>query len=275
MTSSRDRLRRIGDETRQLVGRLLNGARLWPEQPDDLARAVAAGILATRVIGQLPAPESVAMRAQRAVEVVRADTFEAAARLRSERGCGRVCVLNMASERVPGGGFLSGASAQEESLCRRSSLYAAVRRCADDFPLEPHEAMYTRDVLVFRAPESDGCALLGQASFLVDVVSMAAPRVRDRGDWTATRAYENLWASKLQQLLAVVAAEGPDCDLLVLGAWGCGAFRNPPERVARFFRDALHGFRGRLPPLVVFAIHDVEGRRTGNLEAFREVFPAV
>lgn len=208
------------------------------------------------------------------VEIWQADTFEAAAAVLSPTT--RVCVLNMASDRRAGGGWLNGASAQEEALCRRSTLAFTLdpfgmrasgvpASAAIDvhYPLRPYEAVYSPDVLVFRAPDFSPLAL----SFKVDIVSMAAqrnPSVRN-GNYVDDR----IMRRKIDMLLRVPHACGFE-GTLILGAFGCGAFHNPPDRVAFFFKEAIDKYGGYYER-IIFAIYD-PGRTTGNYEAFSDVF---
>jgi uncharacterized protein (TIGR02452 family) len=54
--------------------------------------------------------------------------------------------------------------------------------------------------------------------------------------------------------------------VLVLGAWGCGVFKNDPEQIAELFRSALAGrFRGAFTH-VVFAVLDSSGETLGPFE---------
>ena len=175
----------------------------------------------------------------------------------------RVCVLNMASERVPGGGVKSGANAQEECLCRCSSLYASLTRDRRFYPLPDEGGLYSPDVCFFRA--ADHTVKAWDDCVFADVVSVAAIRrpelVKDGldvDDWALTD-------TKIRGLLRVCAQRG--AAILVLGALGCGAFKNPPHDIAALFRDTLldREFHGRFER-VVFAI--IDNDHTQNFKTF-------
>lgn len=200
------------------------------------------------------------------VEVWNLDTFDAAARLAPAKAC----VLNMASERTPGGGWLWGASAQEESLCRRSTL--ALTLAPDRFgapqlsvphsyPLDWTEAIYSPDVRVFR--DSD-LALL-PAPFTVDVISMPAQR---NPPLRAEESYINdsVMRRKIDMVLTVPYRRG-FTGPLVLGAFGCGCFKNPPIAVAKMFREALDRYGGFYSK-IVFAIIGPEENRNAFVNKF-------
>jgi uncharacterized protein (TIGR02452 family) len=155
------------------------------------------------------------------------------------------------SAKNPGGGFLTGARAQEESLARASGLYAMLlgdpmydhHRSLRD-PMYTTWVIYSPDVPVFRLDE--GPLLDGPyfCSFLTSpAVNVGALRHRDRrGDEIRRVMHE-----RVERVLGVAALHGH--EVLVLGAWGCGVFRNDPRQVAELFRDALAGrFRGALGP---------------------------
>ena len=200
------------------------------------------------------------------LEVVNATTLEVARRL-AEKGH-RVAALNFASAKNPGGGFLTGARAQEESLARASGLYAMLiddpmydhHRSRKD-PLYTSWVIYSPDVPVFRL---DGGQLLDDpyfCSFLTSpAVNVGALHHRDRRGDEIRGAMEE----RVERVLGVAALHGHEA--LVLGAWGCGVFRNDPAMIAELFQFALAGrFRGAFTH-VVFAVLDPSGDTIGSFE---------
>lgn len=189
--------------------------------------------------------------------VVNESTLEAARRLQAAGH--RVAALNFASAKNPGGGFLGGAQAQEESLARASGLYAclvnnemyAYHRSQGDC-LYSGYAIYSPDVPVFRDDEG---ALLEQpwpCSFVTcPAVNVGALRQKHqaRGD-----AVTDAMQERVGRVLTIAARHGHEA--IVLGAWGCGVFRNDAEEIAGLFRSALTlRFRGVFRELV-FAVLD-------------------
>jgi uncharacterized protein (TIGR02452 family) len=200
------------------------------------------------------------------VSVTNETTLGAARRL-AAKGL-RPLALNFANGVTPGGGFLNGARAQEEVLCRSSALYltlegdamyAAHRRRADRESSD--WAIVSPDVPVFRADDGTPVA----PPWLLSVVTCAAPHAPTVGQPRAG----DLLRQRIERVLAIAAGHG--FDTLVLGAWGCGVFANDPARTTRDFRAALEGdFAGRFRE-VVFAITDWSPERR-FLGPFREVF---
>jgi uncharacterized protein (TIGR02452 family) len=176
--------------------------------------------------------------------------------------------LNFANGTHPGGGFLRGARAQEEALCRSSALYQTL---VGDQMYEEHRkrprpdstdwAIYSPDVPVFRL--DDGIAL--EQPWLLSFITCAAPYAPAIGQPESG----DLLARRIQRVLAIAQAYG--YSALVLGAWGCGAFANDVQRTAVDFRDALENeFSGAFAD-IVFAITDWSSERR-FLGPFREVF---
>ena len=207
------------------------------------------------------------------IEVVNTSTLDAARGL-ADKGH-RVAALNFASAKNPGGGFLSGARAQEESLARASGLYAMLlgdpmydhHRSRKD-PMYTTWVIYCPDVPVFRLDEGQLLDEPYLCSFLTSpAVNVGALRHRDsRGD-----EIRRVMQERVERVLGVAALHRH--EVLVLGAWGCGVFKNDPEQIAELFRSALAGrFRGAFTH-VVFAVLDSSGE---TLSPFEQVFePAV
>jgi uncharacterized protein (TIGR02452 family) len=205
------------------------------------------------------------------IEVVNASTLEAARAL-ADKGH-RVAALNFASAKNPGGGWLTGARAQEESLARASGLYAMLlgdpmydhHRSRKD-PLYTTWVIYSPDVPVFRLDEGQLLDEPYLCSFLTSpAVNVGALRHRDRRDDEVRRVMQE----RIERVLGVAAVHGH--EVLVLGAWGCGVFQNDPEQIAELFKAALAGrFRGAFTH-VVFAVLDSSGKKP-CLGPFEQVF---
>lgn len=163
----------------------------------------------------------------------------------------KVCVLNFANSVIPGGGVKFGSSSQEECLCRCSSLYSNISRvdCVNKF-YAPHKAkgnvlanddiIYTPDVVVFR--RDDGKILLKQDWKMVDVITCAAPNL-GIPLFNIEMPKEELKSIHMQRgrrILEVAAAN--ECNTIILGAFGCGAFANSPEVVADAYKTILPEF---------------------------------
>jgi uncharacterized protein (TIGR02452 family) len=193
------------------------------------------------------------------IEVVNETTLSAGKRL-IDAGCSAV-VLNFASAKRPGGGFLSGARAQEEYLARSSCLYQCIRsnpmysfhRASYD-PLYSNYAIYSPGVPVIR---DDNGSLLEQPYTISMITSPAANANRVEPQRRA-EIVPAMWR-RILKVLSLGIEHGHDC--IVLGAWGCGAFGNDGREIARLFHKALsENFRGAYRR-VIFAIVDWSSER--------------
>ncbi len=230
-----------------------------------------------------PDSRSVPCTAEARVDVVNADCIDVTCDL-VRQGFNPV-MLNMASRRSPGGGVLNGARAQEETLFRRSNLCVSLYQFdgyhagllgiplrEGRYPMGYNDAgIYSGCVMFFRSGVSEDYALMDEP-FECAVVSAAAishPDLTRDGrlaDWAA-----KAMAEKIRNVLRIGLAHGHDA--IVLGAWGCGAFANPPDHVAELFSQVIaeSEFRQKYR-LIRFAIiedHNSSGR---NFTAFEKVF---
>lgn len=178
-----------------------------------------------------------------------------------------VAALNFASAKNPGGGFLTGARAQEESLCWSSALYQCLKDC-EMYPyhrarhdgLYSHWVIYSPKVPVFRNNDAlleEHCNISFISSPAVNAgVVLRNPHRRDE--------IKSAMRERIRRVLSVALIHGHDS--MVLGAWGCGVFRNDPSEIASLFHDALRGqFHGAFAK-VVFAILDSGQRQIGPFE---------
>jgi uncharacterized protein (TIGR02452 family) len=200
------------------------------------------------------------------VQVSNETTLQASQQL-VERGL-RPLALNFANGVHPGGGFLNGARAQEEVLCRSSALYWTLN---NDPMYDAHRqrprpdstawAIHSPDVPVFR--QDDGTVL--DKPWLLSFITCAAPYAPAIGQPEAG----DLLRQRIHRVLAIARAYG--YSELVLGAWGCGAFGNDPRQTGNDFRVALEGEFSQAFSEVVFAVTDWSPQRK-TLGPFRDVF---
>jgi uncharacterized protein (TIGR02452 family) len=210
--------------------------------------------------------EFVHARHPRLIVQVSNETTMGASRRLVERGL-RPLALNFANGVHPGGGFLNGARAQEETLCRSSALYSTLvgdRMYAEhrkrSRPDSTDWAIYSPDVPVFRT--DDGTEL--DEVWLLSFLTCAAPVASVIGQPEAG----DLLEKRIHRVLDIARSHA--YSAVVLGAWGCGAFGNDARRTAMDFRKALENeYRGSFSE-VVFAITDWSPERK-FLGPFRDV----
>lgn len=167
----------------------------------------------------------------------------------------KVAVLNFTNNHSVGGAPYS-AGAQEESLCRCSTLYPCLLALKHDF-YDKHarlfeaqkldfmgndDLIYTPDVVVFKTDEPAEIIhpkmMYQKDWYKVDVITSAAPQLDGRHPVPAY--YEARITSRIRKIVGVAAAQG--VEVLILGAWGCGAFNNPSDVVARVFHNVLQDY---------------------------------
>lgn len=206
-------------------------------------------------------------------------------------------VLNMASAYRPGGGVLNGARAQEECIFRRSNLFMSLYlfdRQMYDMVIEPNKddmydlnfiqqgypmdenfgGIYSADVTVFKDGEYKWLYDPYQTAF-ISVAAMNINRALRQGEQILVggRLSERAVAitkNKIRTIYRIGILHGHDS--LVLGAWGCGAFGNPPEQMAQLFVDVLNEdeFRGRYKD-IRFAIIEDHNSKGRNYQTFKNV----
>ncbi|MBQ1463727.1 MAG: TIGR02452 family protein [Ruminococcus sp.] len=202
------------------------------------------------------------------VSVTRETSFCAAARFEG------TLVMNFANAHVPGGGFLLGAAAQEEALCRCSTLYASITSDAakemyrfNNTHLSATESDYmllSQEVCVFRGDDLE----LLEKPFLTAVITAPAPNRRGAAAFIGSKGAQEVFRRRIRIILSIAAEYG--YKNLVLGAWGCGAFGNSPDMVAEVFREMIvdNGFADYFDN-ICFAVYGREDSK--NYKAFRNM----
>ena len=188
-------------------------------------------------------------------------------------------MLNFANAYSPGGGVANGVMAQEECLCRSSNLYQALTipyllknyykwNEKNTGSIGTDAVIYTPGVTVFKTDDPVPEDL--NTWFQVDVLTCAAPYIDpDKKKPVSEDKLRAVLSGRIRNILEVAAAQ--DADILVLGAFGCGVFHNPPALVAELFRDWLVGRGyGRYFERVLFAIPNRPGN--SNFEVFKNAF---
>ena len=203
-------------------------------------------------------------------------------------------VLNMASLYHPGGGVLTGSSAQEEELCRRSTLAISlyqfslpggrygdladmvrVKRRAEQYPMDnTYGGIYSPDITFFRATKDEGYALLDNP-FKAAVISVASLNYNPKhghntlDNGNIPEADKPILKEKIRTILRIGVLKGHDS--LVLGALGCGAFCTPPAQMARLFHEVMDEseFQDRFKK-IVFAI--IDSPSSNNFQPFKKEF---
>jgi len=204
------------------------------------------------------------------VEVVAQDMVEAALELLS--GPCYPCLLNMANATSPGGSVEHGVEAQEEDLCRRSNLLLSLQRLHDDglYPLPSGGAAYSPSVCFFRTSGAQGYAWIRpRAVGVVSAAAMILPKCKGAdAEICLPQGWEEYMSNAIFAILAT--AQLHHHDAIVLSAFGCGEFNNPPAKVARQFRRQLElpRFRNHFKQ-VRFSILDEHGQ---NYSAFAKEF---
>lgn len=263
----------------------------WYKENKRLAEAVNSAREATRVYGADDYPELPPVKDGTVTEVTitASRTFEAAMRLIKKNPGERVAVHNFASATNPGGGVTRGSRAQEECLCRCSTLYPVLNSkplwdSFYNFHRQRHDVRYTDTciyspgILIIKTDTDEPKRMPETQWQQVDVLTCAAPNMRENpnnamnpGRDVAARVSDKelleLHKSRARHMLTIAAANG--VDVLVLGAFGCGAFQNKPEIVARAYKEIIGEFQGRFAK-IEFAVY-CSPRDTMNYEVFKRV----
>lgn len=162
-----------------------------------------------------------------------------------------VCLLNFANGQTAGGGYKTGATAQEEDLCRQfptlySTLFNATKEGLYPFgpctcksasaPAKYSDVLYTSDLPLARGGMEDGYPLLSEAQQVtVSMVAAAAPNIRFASEISDPELIYNT----MQTVFKAPRLIQPEVNTLILGAWGCGAFGGDPKQIAELFVRAL------------------------------------
>ena len=208
------------------------------------------------------------------ISVVKRRSLDAAISMQRKYLELKIAVHNFASATNPGGGVKHGSRAQEESLCRCSTLYPVLnteenwkryytvnRELAD--PLYDDACIYTPEITICKSDIDRPSRLPRDKWDLVDVITIAAPNLR-KFEIIDDELFD-IQETRIRHMFTVVAHHG--AEIFVTGAFGCGAFQNNPEVVANVYKKVLPEFEGFFKE-IVFAIY-CRPNEIKNFEAFK------
>ncbi|MBK8562905.1 MAG: TIGR02452 family protein [Saprospiraceae bacterium] len=192
------------------------------------------------------------------IDVTGESSLAAVIRLIQEGHKDVVC-LNFASAKNPGGGFLGGAQAQEESIARSSGLYPCQLGATAYYEANRHtKSCFYTDYMIYSPSvpilkKDDGTTvdeLMTAAIITAPAVNTGVIKHRE-----ANRLHEieTVMKRRMEKVLAIAVAHGH--KTIILGAWGCGVFQNDPAEIAKYFKDIIdtrfkHDFEK-----IVFAVY--------------------
>ncbi len=261
----------------------------WIDSDPDLSKSVFDAKKNTAVFYEDDYPKFDPSKVKDTIVSVSGDrSYQAAVRLHKGNPGARIAVMNFANAFHAGGGVTKGSSAQEECLCRTSTLYPLLYRktLRDSFYRHHHELntakasdslIYTEGVVVCKTDEDLPKRLPKEEWVTVDVITIAAPDLRvssnihaelvNGGTFMNDAELFGYHVKRAIHMLTCAASKG--ADILVLGAFGCGAFQNNPEVVARAYKVALQEFP-KVFKQIEFAVYCPPGKNE-NYEVFKRV----
>ncbi|AZA81345.1 TIGR02452 family protein [Chryseobacterium lactis] len=206
------------------------------------------------------------------IETWNCSSLKAILKLAEEENQDKLMCLNFASAKNPGGGFMSGAEAQEESLARTSALYETLLMAEDYYTTHRNmkscfytdNMIYSPQVPVFRKDKGELldkpvlCNFITSPAVNAGVVKRQEPERIDE--------ILSAMAKRMDKMFSLALNEGN--EVLILGAWGCGVFRNDPKEIAGLFKTHLQGKYKNKFKRVVFAVLT---KKEEMLKLFEEV----
>lgn len=222
------------------------------------------------------------------ISVTRDRSYQAAMRLAKVNPGKKIAVMNFANAFHAGGGVTRGASAQEECLCRCSTLYPLLyrRSLRDSYYKHHHDLntarasdslIYTEGVVICKTDDNHPKRMTQEEWVKVDVITIAAPDLRSKSNMYAAIVGNGTYMNNAElfgyhvkramHMLTVAASKG--ADILVLGAFGCGAFQNDPAVVAKAYKIALEEFP-KVFDKVEFAVY-CSPKDQRNYDEFRKI----
>ncbi|WP_291286091.1 TIGR02452 family protein [Flavobacterium sp.] len=190
----------------------------------------------------------------------------------SQEEYGKIGVLNFASAKNPGGGFLGGASAQEESLARSSNLYKTQIKDKEMYDFNRNQSTFLYSDYMIYSPGvlfwNDDHGDFLEKPLVADIITAPAPNKgamlqHNRAEEIAN--IEEVFKRRMDEVLAIAFRQ--KIDTVILGAWGCGVFRNESKDVAHLFKGIISEKYAGAFKKIVFAVFD-NSEKKSNFKHF-------
>ena len=189
---------------------------------------------------------------------------------------GKIGVLNFASAKNPGGGFLGGASAQEESLARSSNLYETQIKDKKMYDFNKNQSSFLYSDYMIYSPNvlfwNDDSGNYLEKPLVADIITSPAPNkgaMLQHNRKEEIAQIEKVFKKRMDEVLAIASKQ--KIDILILGAWGCGVFRNEPKDVAHLFKEIISEKYAGAFKKIVFAVLDTSEKKS-NFRHFEDAF---
>ena len=261
----------------------------WINEDETLARSISTAKKNTTVYFEDDYPDFDVSDSHYMTVTVSGDrSFQAAVRLHKENPDAKIAVMNFANAFHPGGGVTSGMSAQEECLCRTSTLYPLLDRMSLrntyykhhydlNTPKATDSLIYTEGVIICKTDEDMPKRMPKEDWVKVDVITVAAPDLRTKSNvnipLVSNGTFMNnaeLFGYHVKRAIHILTcAAAKKADILVLGAFGCGAFHNDPKVVARAYKTVLQEFP-KVFKQIEFAVYCPPGN-SENYDVFEQI----
>nr|XP_047139980.1 uncharacterized protein LOC124815369 [Hydra vulgaris] len=174
-----------------------------------------------------------------------------------------VTVMNFASKINCGGGYIINSRGQEEDLCKvMPALYYSLKEYVK-YPFPGDSVLITPKIGILRKNNKNYDMLDTQLD--VGVVSASAPNLQHEyfDEERVKRTLKNMYCAVKKYI--------PDTDTLILGAWGCGAYRNDPSRMAKIMNDINLKYGGHFKT-IVFSVPDPNSENASEFKKHITLF---
>lgn len=178
---------------------------------------------------------------------------------------GKTCVLNMASSKRKGGGVENGSRAQEECLFRCSNLFMIP---SSYYPLSQNEYIYSTDAIFIKDFNYGSISPVTCDVVTIPAINLNTNHIDNVSEGDDDFNYFNRMSSKIFEMLMISIENG--CDNIILGAWGCGVFKNDPEQVSYIFKHIINKYEfNKKFKNIVFAVINDHNSVSNNYEIFK------